>query len=215
MTVEECYAFFQKLKLSKTDKLIAEELIKEIERAPQISFRCRSSLPHSRPHGPHNYLGRSSTVRLASQIGCGLVGVTYILDEPSIGLHPRDNKRLIETLKRLRDKGNTVLLLSTTKKRCGKPIMSWTLVPGAGSRGGEVVCSGSLHDLVKCENSLTADYLTGRRIIAIPKKRRKGNGQSLTVQGAQHHNLKNVTAKIPLGCFVAITGVSGSGKSSL
>ncbi len=215
MTVEECFAFFQRLKLSKTDKLIAEELIKEIEE--RLKFLLDVGLHYltlSRT-APTLSGGEAQRVRLASQIGCGLVGVTYILDEPSIGLHPRDNKRLIETLKRLRDKGNTVIVVEHDEETMWEADHIVDFGPGAGSRGGEIVCSGSLHDLVTCEDSLTADYLTGRRTIAIPKKRRKGSGESLTVVGAQHHNLKNVTAKIPLGCFVAITGVSGSGKSSL
>ncbi len=215
MTVEQCYSFFEHLKLSETDRIIADELLKEIQQ--RLKFLLDVGLHYlslSRT-APTLSGGESQRVRLASQIGCGLVGVTYILDEPSIGLHPRDNKRLIETLKHLRDKGNTVVVVEHDEETMWEADHVVDFGPGAGSRGGNVVCSGSLHDLIECEGSLTADYLAGRRVIAVPKKRRKGNGSSLTIKGAAHHNLKDVSIKIPLGCFIAITGVSGSGKSSL
>lgn len=215
MTVQQCYTFFQHLTLSDTDALIAEELLKEITQ--RLRFLLDVGLHYltlSRT-APTLSGGEAQRVRLASQIGCGLVGVTYILDEPSIGLHPRDNKKLIDTLKQLRDKGNTVIVVEHDEETMWEADHVVDFGPGAGTRGGLVVCSGSLKDLVRNQDSVTADYLTGRRKIDVPKKRRKGNGKHITIKGASHHNLKEVTANIPLGCFVAITGVSGSGKSSL
>ena len=158
--------------------------------------------------------GESQRIRLASQIGSGLSGVLYVLDEPSIGLHQRDNDRLLETLKRLRDLGNTVIVVEHDEDAIRTADYVVDMGPGAGVHGGEVVARGTLKDILKAKGSLTADYLTGKREIEIPKKRRKGNGKKLTLHGATANNLKDVTASIPLGTFTCITGVSGSGKSS-
>ncbi len=159
--------------------------------------------------------GESQRIRLASQIGSGLSGVLYVLDEPSIGLHQKDNDRLLETLKRLKSLGNTVLVVEHDEDAIRHADHIIDMGPGAGVRGGEVVCAGTLEELLACEGSLTADYLSGRRSIPLPAKRRKGSGKKLTVHGATANNLRNVTASVPLGTFTCITGVSGSGKSSL
>jgi len=158
--------------------------------------------------------GESQRIRLASQIGSGLSGVLYVLDEPSIGLHQRDNDRLLVTLRRLRDLGNTVLVVEHDEDAIRSADHVIDMGPGAGVHGGEVVAQGSLDQVLANEKSLTADYLTGRRSVPIPSTRRKGSGKKLTVHGATANNLKNVTASIPLGTFTCITGVSGSGKSS-
>ncbi|MGI9377070.1 MAG: excinuclease ABC subunit UvrA [Tsuneonella suprasediminis] len=158
--------------------------------------------------------GESQRIRLASQIGSGLSGVLYVLDEPSIGLHQRDNDRLLETLKRLRDLGNTVIVVEHDEDAIRTADHIVDLGPGAGVHGGQIVAQGTLKDILKAKGSLTADYLTGRRKIAVPEQRRKGNGHHLTVHGARANNLRDVTAAIPLGTFTCITGVSGSGKSS-
>lgn len=215
MTVEECYAFFETIKLSKSDTLIAGELIKEIQQRLRFLLDVGLHYLSLSRTAPTLSGGEAQRVRLASQIGCGLVGVTYILDEPSIGLHPRDNKRLIQTLKQLRDKGNTVIVVEHDEETMWEADHIVDFGPGAGSKGGLVVCSGSLTQLIQTPESITADYLAGRRQIPIPKKRRKTSGPGIVIKGASHHNLKGDPVKIPLGCFVAITGVSGSGKSSL
>ncbi len=158
--------------------------------------------------------GESQRIRLASQIGSGLSGVLYVLDEPSIGLHQKDNDRLLETLKRLKSLGNTVLVVEHDEDSIRMADHVIDMGPGAGVHGGEVVCAGTLDELLACEDSLTADYLTGRRSIPVPAKRRKGSGKKLTVHGATANNLNKLTASIPLGTFTCITGVSGSGKSS-
>ena len=158
--------------------------------------------------------GESQRIRLASQIGSGLSGVLYVLDEPSIGLHQRDNDRLLETLKRLRDLGNTVIVVEHDEDAIRAADYVVDLGPGAGVHGGEVVAEGTLKQVLKSKKSLTAAYLTGRREIAVPATRRKGNGHQLTVHGARANNLANVTASLPLGTFTCVTGVSGSGKSS-
>jgi len=158
--------------------------------------------------------GESQRIRLASQIGSGLSGVLYVLDEPSIGLHQKDNDRLLETLQRLKSLGNTVLVVEHDEDSIRSADHVIDMGPGAGVHGGEVVCAGTLADLLACKESLTADYLSGRRSIPLPAKRRKGLGKKLTVHGATANNLNNLTASIPLGTFTCITGVSGSGKSS-
>jgi len=158
--------------------------------------------------------GESQRIRLASQIGSGLSGVLYVLDEPSIGLHQRDNDRLIVTLKRLRDLGNTVIVVEHDEDAIKTADYVIDMGPGAGVHGGTVIAAGSLDEVLANENSLTADYLTGRREVPLPDKRRKGNGKKLTVKGARANNLKDVSASIPLGTFTCITGVSGSGKST-
>ncbi|NLG50604.1 MAG: excinuclease ABC subunit UvrA [Chloroflexi bacterium] len=159
--------------------------------------------------------GEAQRIRLATQIGSQLMGVLYILDEPSIGLHQRDNQRLIDTLVRLRDLGNTVLVVEHDEATIRAADYVVDLGPGAGENGGEIVFHGTLPELLACEHSLTGQYLSGAKEVPVPARRLRGNGKALTVVGASGHNLKNVTARIPLGCFVAITGVSGSGKSTL
>ena len=143
------------------------------------------------------------------------MGVLYILDEPSIGLHPRDNKRLIETLLRLRDLGNTVLVVEHDEETMRTADYIVDLGPGAGEHGGHVVCAGTLKQIMECTESITGAYLTGTRTIAVPPRRRAGNGKFLIIKGAEENNLKGIDVKIPLGKFVCVTGVSGSGKSSL
>lgn len=215
MTVEECLAFFNSLKLSDIDYTIAKELLKEIKE--RLIFLLEVGLHYLTLDrtAPTLSGGEAQRVRLASQIGCGLVGITYILDEPSIGLHPRDNKKLIKTLKHLRDIGNTVIVVEHDEETIWSADRIIDFGPGPGSRGGEVVVDGDLKSLIENKRSLTAGYLTGRLQIPVNKKRRKPSKEAIEIIGATHHNLKNVSVKFPLGCFIAVTGVSGSGKSSL
>jgi len=156
--------------------------------------------------------GESQRIRLATQIGSSLVGVVYILDEPSIGLHQRDNDKLLATLKRLRDLGNTLIVVEHDEDTMFAADHIIDIGPGAGVHGGEVVAQGTIDDILACEKSLTGQYLSGRKFIPIPETRNKGNGQFLKVVGAKENNLKNVTVQIPLGTFTCVTGVSGSGK---
>jgi excinuclease ABC subunit A len=159
--------------------------------------------------------GEAQRIRLASQIGSGLVGTLYVLDEPSIGLHQRDNRRLIETLLRLRDLGNTVLVVEHDEETIKESDWIVDIGPGAGEHGGEVVYSGPVAGISKAKNSVTGNYLTGKASIPVPKVRRTPTREAITVRGAREHNLQNIDVEIPLGCFVAVTGVSGSGKSTL
>lgn len=215
MTVANCLSFFSNLKLASSEMRIAEELLKEIHQ--RLSFLMEVGLHYLTLNrtAPTLSGGEAQRVRLASQIGCGLVGITYILDEPSIGLHPRDNKRLIATLKHLRDMGNSVIVVEHDEETIWEADRIVDVGPGPGSRGGEIVINGSLTDLLECKTSITGGYLSGKYTIPIPKSRRKPSSHTLSIYGASHHNLKNVDASIPLGLFVAVTGVSGSGKSSL
>ena len=159
--------------------------------------------------------GEAQRIRLATQIGSGLVGVLYILDEPSIGLHQRDNDKLIATLKRLRDLGNTLIVVEHDEDTMRAADFIVDIGPGAGVHGGEVICAGTLDDIMKCERSITGQYLTGKLKIEVPEKRRKPGKKRLKITGCRENNLKNITVKVPLGIFTCITGVSGSGKSSL
>ncbi|WP_305095679.1 excinuclease ABC subunit UvrA [Croceibacterium aestuarii] len=201
-------------KLNDTQNQIARAILKEINE--RLGFLDNVGLDYLNLDRTSGTLsgGESQRIRLASQIGSGLSGVLYVLDEPSIGLHQRDNDRLLETLKRLRDLGNTVIVVEHDEDAIRHADHIVDLGPGAGVHGGEIVAQGDLKTILKAKNSLTADYLTGRRRIEIPDKRRKGNGHQLTVHGARANNLNNVTASIPLGTFTCVTGVSGSGKSS-
>lgn len=215
MTIGDCLQFFQMLVLKDNDAIIAEELLKEIQQRLQFLVEVGLSYLTLDRISPTLSGGEAQRVRLASQIGCGLVGITYILDEPSIGLHPRDNKKLIKTLKHLRDMGNTVVVVEHDEETIWEADHIIDFGPGPGSRGGEIVVDGTLTDLISSDRSITGGYLNGKLSIPIPKKRRKPGKNQLLIKGATHHNLKNISASIPLGLFVAITGVSGSGKSSL
>jgi excinuclease ABC subunit A len=159
--------------------------------------------------------GEAQRIRLATQIGSGLMGVLYVLDEPSIGLHQRDNSKLVATLKHLRDIGNTVLVVEHDEDTIRTSDYLLDIGPYAGIHGGEVVAAGTPDEVIKVKNSITGQYLRGEKFIPVPKKRRKGNGNSLVIKGAREHNLKNIDAEIPLGLLVVVSGVSGSGKSSL
>lgn len=216
MTVADCLHFFENLELSPSDFLIADELLKEIRQ--RLLFLVEVGLHYLALDrtAPTLSGGEAQRVRLASQIGCGLVGITYILDEPSIGLHPRDNHKLIGTLKHLRDMGNTVIVVEHDEETIWEADHIVDVGPGPGSRGGELIVDGSLADLLRSKTSLTGAYLSGKLSIPIPKKRRKQKkGYCLQILKAAHHNLKDVNISLPLGLFVAVTGVSGSGKSSL
>lgn len=215
MTVAECQHFFSSLDLTAQEMLIAEELLKEIQQRLQFLMEVGLHYLTLNRTAPTLSGGEAQRVRLASQIGCGLVGITYVLDEPSIGLHPRDNKRLIDTLKHLRDMGNTVIVVEHDEETIWEADSIVDFGPGAGVNGGEVLVNGSLKELLQSKRSLTGAYLSGKLAIPIPKKRRKGSKEALLIQQASHHNLKKIDVKIPLGLFVGITGVSGSGKSSL
>ncbi len=201
-------------KLTDTQNQIARAILKEI--VERLGFLNNVGLDYLNLDRTSGTLsgGESQRIRLASQIGSGLSGVLYVLDEPSIGLHQKDNDRLLETLKRLRDLGNTVIVVEHDEDAIRAADHVVDLGPGAGVHGGRVVAQGTLAEVLKSPDSLTAQYLTGAREIAVPAQRRKGNGKKLTVHGARANNLKDVTASIPLGTFTCITGVSGSGKSS-
>ncbi|MBH5322247.1 excinuclease ABC subunit UvrA [Aurantiacibacter sediminis] len=215
-SVSDALEWFENLpeKLTDTQNQIARAILKEI--VERLGFLNNVGLDYLNLDRTSGTLsgGESQRIRLASQIGSGLSGVLYVLDEPSIGLHQRDNDRLLETLRRLRDLGNTVIVVEHDEDAIRQADHVVDLGPGAGVRGGEVVAQGTLKQILKSRKSLTADYLTGRREIAVPAERREGNGHKLTVHGARANNLNNVTASIPLGTFTCITGVSGSGKSS-
>ncbi len=214
MSVSAELEFIESLKFGERDSVIAKPILKEIrERLTFLQSVGLDYLNLSRSSGTLSG-GESQRIRLATQIGSSLMGVLYILDEPSIGLHQRDNDRLIATLKRLRDLGNTVIVVEHDEDTMRSADYVLDIGPGAGIHGGKVVFSGELEKLEACHESITSDYLYGRRQIPIPQKRRKGNGNSLTVKGAAENNLKNINVKIPLGTFTCVTGVSGSGKSS-
>ncbi|ASR52766.1 excinuclease ABC subunit UvrA [Blastomonas fulva] len=215
-SVSDALAFFETLndKLGPQQQQIAKAILKEIiERLGFLNNVGLDYLNLDRTSGTLSG-GESQRIRLASQIGSGLSGVLYVLDEPSIGLHQKDNDRLLVTLKRLRDLGNTVIVVEHDEDAIRTADYIVDLGPGAGVHGGEVVAEGTLEQILKSKRSLTAQYLTGERKIEIPAKRRKGNGKKLTVHNARANNLTGVTASIPLGTFTCITGVSGSGKSS-
>ena len=202
-------------KLTAHQNEIARAILKEINE--RLGFLHNVGLDYLHLDRTSGTLsgGESQRIRLASQIGSGLSGVLYVLDEPSIGLHQKDNDRLLETLKRLRGLGNTVLVVEHDEEAIRAADHVIDMGPGAGVHGGEVVCAGTLDELLACKESLTADYLTGRREIPLLATRRKGSGKHVTVHGATANNLPDVTAAFPLGTFTCVTGVSGSGKSSL
>jgi excinuclease ABC subunit A len=215
LSIGESAKFLAGVELNEREKMIAERVIKEIN--ARMSFLLDVGLDYlslSRSAGTLAG-GEAQRIRLASQIGSGLVGVLYVLDEPSIGLHQRDNHRLIETLNRLRDLGNTVLVVEHDEDTIR--VADWVvdIGPGAGEHGGEVIHSGSVQGLLKNKASITGQYLTGKRRIPVPKVRRTPGDEWLTVRGAREHNLRDIDVSFPLGCFICVTGVSGSGKSSL
>ena len=208
-------AFFDTLVLTETEKLIAGQIIKEIR--ARLNFLISVGLGYLTLSRKASTLsgGESQRIRLATQIGSGLMGVLYVLDEPSIGLHQRDNARLIATLKRLRDLGNSLIVVEHDEETMREADYIVDIGPGAGINGGHVVCSGTFDEICACPNSVTGQYLSGRRFIPVPTSRRKGNGKKLIIRGACENNLKNIDVEFPLGQFICVTGISGSGKSSL
>jgi excinuclease ABC subunit A len=215
MTIDEAIDFFAKLKLTKREQAIALRVVKEI--TERLTFLMDVGLDYLTLSRASASLsgGEAQRIRLASQIGSYLVGVLYVLDEPSIGLHQRDNRRLISTLERLRDLGNSVIVVEHDEETIRLADFVVDIGPGAGEFGGRVVHAGTYKELLENTESLTGQYLSGERSIAIPATRRKGDGKKLTIKGARANNLVDVTVDIPLGDFVAVTGVSGSGKSTL
>ncbi|MBK5267202.1 MAG: excinuclease ABC subunit UvrA [Acidimicrobiia bacterium] len=211
----DAYKFVCELELDERQVVIAERVLKEVRE--RLSFLIDVGLDYLTLGRSAATLagGEAQRIRLATQIGSGLVGVLYILDEPSIGLHQRDNQRLIETLLRLRDLGNTLIVVEHDEETIRIADHVVDIGPGAGEHGGEIVVQGTLEDVLACETSITGDYLSGKRTIAIPGIRRPGNGLAIEVLGAAENNLQGVDVAFPLGVFTAITGVSGSGKSSL
>jgi excinuclease ABC subunit A len=215
LCIKECLAFFEKLPLSSQEALIAERILKEIkERLKFLADVGMDYLSLERSSGSLSG-GEGQRIRLATQIGSGLVGVLYVLDEPTIGLHQRDNARLISTLKRLRDMGNTVLVVEHDPAMMMSSDYILDMGPGAGFDGGEVVFHGTPEEICECDKSLTGLYLSGKIVIPVPGKRRALPARFIVLEGAREHNLKNIDIKIPVGLFTAVTGVSGSGKSTM
>ncbi|ELC8342103.1 excinuclease ABC subunit UvrA [Clostridium perfringens] len=215
MAIREELDFINSINFSEKDKIISSQIIKEIQ--SRLSFLINVGLDYldlARKAGTLSG-GEAQRIRLATQIGSQLMGVLYILDEPSIGLHQRDNDRLISTLKQLRDVGNTLIVVEHDEDTMREADYIVDIGPGAGEHGGKIVASGTLDEIMSNENSLTGKYLTGAKKVELPEERRKGNGNFITVKGAKENNLKNVTAKFPLGTLTMVTGVSGSGKSTL
>jgi len=215
LDIQSAWQFFESLALTDTQQYIAEEALKEIRGRSGFLLRCGLNYLTLERTAPTLSGGESQRIRLAGQIGCGLVDVVYILDEPSIGLHPRDNKMLLDSLCDLRDQGNTVIVVEHDEETMEAADHIVDFGPGPGVRGGEVVVEGSVIDVKKSKKSVTGQFLSGRRRIEIPAERRPGNGQLITIKGATHHNLQSVDVEFPLGCFICVTGASGSGKSSL
>ena len=215
MPINKIKKYLNDLQLSKTKKMIAEQILKEID--ARLQFLIDVGLEYltlSRSAGTLSG-GEAQRIRLATQIGSGLTGVLYILDEPSIGLHQRDNDKLLATLKRLRDLGNTVIVVEHDEDTMYAADTVIDIGPGAGVHGGNVIAQGTAEEIKNVPNSITGQYLSGRKKIPVPKKRRKAKPVSITIKGAKENNLKNLDVKIPLGVFTCVTGVSGSGKSSL
>ncbi|MBR4287281.1 MAG: excinuclease ABC subunit UvrA [Clostridia bacterium] len=215
MSIGDELEFISNLKLTEKEEIIGKQIIKEIK--SRLSFLCNVGLDYltlSRASGTLSG-GESQRIRLATQIGSSLMGVLYILDEPSIGLHQRDNEKLLKSLCNLRDLGNTLIVVEHDEDTMNQADYIVDVGPGAGVHGGEIVCAGTVEDIKNCDNSLTGQYLSGKKKIPVPESRREGNGKFLEIKGARQNNLKNIDVKIPLGKLVAVTGVSGSGKSSL
>lgn len=214
-SITKAIEFLNGLKLTEREEMIARLIIKEIrERLQFLSSVGLDYLTLSRSSGTLSG-GESQRIRLATQIGSSLMGVLYILDEPSIGLHQRDNDKLLQTLKHLRDIGNTLIVVEHDEDTMYAADYIVDVGPGAGIHGGNIVCAGTVDEIKACKESVTGQYLSGARKIPVPEKRRKGNGKKLKIVGARENNLKNVNVTIPLGTFICVTGVSGSGKSSL
>ena len=214
MSCENALKFLDALTLTERESLIASQILRQLR--SRLTFLTDVGLGYITLNRHAGTLsgGESQRIRLATQIGSGLVGVLYVLDEPSVGLHARDNEKLLDTLKHLRDIGNTVIVVEHDEETIRSADYVVDIGPGAGENGGYVICAGSVEDLLKCEESITGQYLSGKRQIPVPKKRRKPE-KFITVKGAREHNLKNIDVRIPLGVFTCITGVSGSGKSTL
>ncbi|MEG1286823.1 excinuclease ABC subunit UvrA [Clostridium sp.] len=215
MPIREELQFLNSIEFSEKDKIISDQIVKEI--SSRLNFLIDVGLDYlnlSRTSGTLSG-GESQRIRLATQIGSALMGVLYILDEPSIGLHQRDNDRLIKTLKNLRDVGNTVIVVEHDEDTIREADFVVDIGPGAGEHGGEIVAAGTLEDIKKCKNSITGQYLLGEKKINCPSERRKGNGEKIVIQGAKENNLKNINVTFPLATLTMVTGVSGSGKSTL
>ncbi|MFR5790058.1 MAG: excinuclease ABC subunit UvrA [[Clostridium] leptum] len=214
-SVSDALEFVKNLQLTDRERMIAKAILKEItERLGFLQSVGLEYLTLSRASGTLSG-GESQRIRLATQIGSSLMGVLYILDEPSIGLHQRDNDKLLGTLKHLRDLGNTVIVVEHDEDTMYAADYVVDVGPGAGVKGGEIVCAGTVDEIKACERSITGQYLSGKKQVMVPEKRRKGNGKTVKIVGARQNNLKNIDVKIPLGKLVCVTGVSGSGKSSL
>jgi excinuclease ABC, A subunit len=215
MSIKDELKFLDELELSEKNKIISDQILKEIK--SRLKFLIDVGLDYlnlARTAGTLSG-GESQRIRLATQIGSSLVGVLYILDEPSIGLHQRDNERLIATLKHLRDLGNTLVVVEHDEDTMKEADFIVDIGPGAGEHGGEIVAAGSIEEIIKNEKSITGQYLSGKKKVEIPSIRREGNGNSLIVKGAKENNLKNIDVSFPLGTLICVTGVSGSGKSTL
>src|SRR5690606_26944829 len=215
LSVREAIAFFETVELTDRERLIATQVLKEIRE--RLGFLLNVGLGYMTQDRAAGTLsgGEAQRIRLATQIGSSLVGVLYILDEPSIGLHQRDNRRLLDTLKGLRDLGNTLIVVEHDEETMREADYIIDIGPGAGAHGGRVVAAGTPAEIQEIEESITGQYLSGRRQIPVPRERRKPNGHWITVRGARENNLKNIDVSFPLGVFVCVTGVSGSGKSTL
>jgi len=215
LSCKDARDFFDNLQLTERERAIAAQILKEIRE--RLGFLVNVGLDYLTLDRSAGTLagGEAQRIRLATQIGSSLVGVLYILDEPSIGLHQRDNNRLISTLKSLRDLGNTVIVVEHDEETIRSADHIIDVGPGAGAEGGYVVASGTVEEIMSCKDSVTGRYLSGKEKIPVPVQRRTGNGKSLLIRGAREHNLKGIDVEIPLGLFVCVTGVSGSGKSTL
>lgn len=215
LSAKEALKFFENLSLNEKEKLIASRILKEIKE--RLNFLVDVGLDYLTTDRKATTLagGEAQRIRLATQIGSRLAGVLYVLDEPSIGLHQRDNRRLLKSLKYLRDLGNMLIVIEHDEETIREADFVVDIGPGAGEHGGKIVVTGTVKDLINCTNSITGKYLSGERKIALPESRRRPRGEHLTVRGAAEHNLKNIDVSFPLGLFVCVSGVSGSGKSSL
>lgn len=214
MSIRDAKVFFDTLKLTEREEMIAYQILKEIR--ARLGFLFDVGLDYltlSRAAGSLSG-GEAQRIRLATQIGSGLMGVLYILDEPSIGLHQRDNAKLLKTLTHLRDLGNTLIVVEHDEETMFAADHIVDIGPAAGIHGGKLVCQGTVDDIMKCPDSLTGDYLSGRKKIEIPGERRKPDGRWLEIKGARQNNLQGTDFKVPLGVFTCVTGVSGSGKST-